>query len=100
MTCFWQRGGDADAKPVLQTEVRQLFVHLHAVQHGGQLRLAALIHHGPDLRHRHGHQAGVDVILCTGAVCLFQQNFIIPLGEDDIGVGAPDLADAGTGLPW
>ena len=40
----------------------------------------------------------MDVILCTGAVCLFQQNFIIPLGEDDIGVGAPDLADAGTGL--
>jgi len=40
----------------------------------------------------------VDVVLRTGAVCLFQQNFIIPLGEDDIGVGPPDLADAGTGL--
>ena len=92
-----QGAGDADAGVVLQAEVRQALVHLHALQHEGQLLPGALLHDALDLRHGHGLQALMNPVLTGGGPGLLQKDLVIPLGEDDVGVGPPNLADADSG---
>ena len=82
---------------MLQAEVRQPLIHVHAVQHERQLLFRALVHQGADLRHGHRRQALMQGVLPIGGVFFFHQHRVVPHGEDDVGMGAPDLADADAG---
>ena len=92
----FQRPGDSDARVVFQPEIRQALVHVHAFQHKGQLLFGALLHQGPNLRHRHGFQPVVKRVPRPGGPGLFKQDLTVFLGEYDVGMRAPDDTDAGS----
>ncbi len=82
---------------MLQPVVCQPFVHLHPFCHGPQFVFCTLFDHLPDLGDCHGTQLFVERITGVGAVALLEQDLIIPLGKDDIGMCIADLADPDPG---
>lgn len=91
---FLEGRRDPDAHSMVQPIIRKLSVHLHALGHVGQLLLTALVNNFLDLGHGHFHQFLMDLVIGADRVFFLKKDFMISLGQNNVGVSIPYLADA------